>query len=416
MGSAASGPLPQTWRSRLVFVVWGIVLLILPLVSHAGGLGMAPLAAIIGGAGLLVSIDKINMMAIPAWLMAITAFLFWAFLSQIWSPYQNSNTLSNPFKLGFGVVLYLGSLLTTKWIIRRDHHVLGWLVIFVAGLALTLLAVDVLTGYALTRTVDPVRPGETISTKNLRVIMNLGHGVAVLSVLLPIAMWALWIKAGRYGYVALVLPTALIGLSSMAGLTVGIVAPIMSIIIVYLACQMPEFSLRSVFILAGLTLIFAPVLGVLSSMFIEQFGGVLPRPWEHRLVMWAYSTEKILEQPWIGHGFDAVRTFDRVMDHPDFPDWRVMSLHPHNFGLHIWLETGLVGIILAVTALLFIRREAIQYASGDRFKSGVICGVMISLIIIGNVSYGVWQHWLWALVFFATGLLRLVFRVTEKTL
>ena len=65
------------------------VLILLPLVSHAGGLGVAPLIFILGILGLILTI-KTNRFKFTKVQITLAVFLTWLCLTALWSPYRDS--------------------------------------------------------------------------------------------------------------------------------------------------------------------------------------------------------------------------------------------------------------------------------------------------------------------------------------
>jgi len=134
----------------------------------------------------------------------------------------------------------------------------------------------------------------------------------------------------------------------------------------------------------------------------------IPLSWEHRLRMWGYSWELIQQAPLIGHGFDSARVFDELTFRaPDGRNITVMSMHPHNIGLQIWLETGLIGALLTVGFLLALLKTALQTCKGTP-RPVAVTGLMVTVATSGAVTVGVWQHWWWALIVLAVSLICLL--------
>ena len=134
----------------------------------------------------------------------------------------------------------------------------------------------------------------------------------------------------------------------------------------------------------------------------------IPLSWEHRLRMWAYSWDLIRQAPLIGHGFDAARSFDELTFRaPDGRDILVMSLHPHNIGLQIWLETGLVGVCLAIRFLIGLLKTALKTCTSS-LRAFAAAGLLATVATNGAVTIGVWQHWWWALIVLSVSLLCLI--------
>jgi O-antigen ligase len=149
-------------------------------------------------------------------------------------------------------------------------------------------------------------------------------------------------------------------------------------------------------------------LGLIASLIDTEVMRQIPLSWEHRLRMWAYSWELIQQAPLIGHGFDSARVFDELTFRaPDGRDITVMSMHPHNIGLQIWLETGLIGVGLAIGFLLALMKTALKTCTGS-LRAFAVTGLLATVALSGAVTVGVWQHWWWALIVLSVSLVCLV--------
>ena len=124
--------------------------------------------------------------------------------------------------------------------------------------------------------------------------------------------------------------------------------------------------------------------------------------------MWDFTAAKIWEAPLIGHGFDAVRTFDDTMALGVADNWRIVSLHPHNVGLHIWVETGFIGVLLACFTVFLIGRNLLRPAAKSTAFAMGATGLITAATIISSVTYGVWQDWWWASIIFAGAMLNIL--------
>ena len=104
--------------------------------------------------------------------------------------------------------------------------------------------------------------------------------------------------------------------------------------------------------------------------------------WAIRLDIWRYAAERVLERPFLGWGLDASRMFPAPI-----------QLHPHNGALQLWLELGAVGAGLAALfwAWLFGRLDRAEEA--DRPMAAAAAATACVYLIIGALSFGVWQEW-----------------------
>lgn len=127
----------------------------------------------------------------------------------------------------------------------------------------------------------------------------------------------------------------------------------------------------------------------------------------HRLKIWHFAASQIFEKPFFGWGLDSSRAdvFAKVMDkfelwdegtqsyftHEEF----MLSLHPHNAALQIWLELGFVGIVLWVLTLGLILQMIVKITDG--WWRAVLATSFFSAFLIANNAYGIWQSW-WMVV------------------
>lgn len=395
------------WRGRINTGVLIVFLLLIPVMSHAGGLGMAPLAAIIGGTAWLAR-ERFVWRKPPLHIFALFYFLIWAALTSLWSPYSAGILLTNPVKLIIGVLLFLGCIHA----VRRGQQALPVILphIFVALNIFTcgLIIADCLSGFGLTYMVDPLGATENPVRKLADVEMNIGHSVTVLLLFLGPVM-AIMMQRIKLGWIiALIYVAAVLWAAYLSGLAVGILsaAVVLAALIVSILWPRAAFKLAVVFAIAAILL--APLIGVISHNLPADWVDRLPLSWEHRVAMWDYTVAKIWEAPFFGHGFDAVRTFDDTMPLGRAKNWRIVSLHPHNAGLHIWVETGLVGVLLSCGALFLICKTLLgRVASSTAFAMGVT-GFIVATTIISSVTYGVWQDWWWASIILAAASLNLI--------
>jgi len=142
----------------------------------------------------------------------------------------------------------------------------------------------------------------------------------------------------------------------------------------------------------------SPVLSVLALNQVGENGTELPQSWDHRLRMWGYCWQVISDHPLIGSGFDASRTFDETFIARDGREITIVSLHPHNAGIQIWMETGLVGALLASTIIAVLFNPIKNYVQ-NRTRGGAVSGVIVAMVITSSLTYGAWQFWWWGCLF-----------------
>lgn len=132
----------------------------------------------------------------------------------------------------------------------------------------------------------------------------------------------------------------------------------------------------------------------------------------HRLVIWSYTKEKILERPFFGHGAFSSRFVgeDYQITNMDNIKMPAISLHPHNNIMQIWLELGLIGIIISYFFIFSLIKKL-----GSNNENRIIFSVMplisiIQVFFIGQLSYGFWQSWWIAIIIMNFILYSMLFR------
>jgi len=359
------------------------VFCLLPAAASGGAMALPALLAVGGAASLNIKLlVAAAQRAGPATLLFL-AWLVWALASTAWSPEpqaaaQAARTLAT---IAFGAVFVIGAIADG----RAKRWTRAGLLAAVLVLML-LLAIEAGFDMPLNRAMaEPDAPDWVIA-------VNPGRGVTVLITLIWAAAASLLTSRWRLrlpAAAALTIAAALLALqfaqfANAAAFAFGLAA-------VALGYTAPRFGLWLLCAGWAAWLLCAPfaIHWLLSTWPAPED---VPFGLAHRLGIWEYVSGRILEQPWIGHGLDASRA---VTDHilvagapaPAVP------LHPHSASLQIWYEMGLVGAALMAAALLATGRALSRSFGQDRVLAAMACGVIASLGVTANVSYGLWQEW-----------------------
>ena len=383
-----------------------LAVLLSPFVALAGGLGFQVTLFLLGLSAIIAwSVDRIGADYLwAAWPLFLLAFAGWAWISSLWSDYQSPNDY-----LLFGLLiplLFVPLVFLRLSPLAKERLSLG--VIGVGLLGVGLLVLESVSGFMLSFWADPVAVGGDPELRRGNAEMNIGRGqVSYAQLLWPFA-GLLLLKLKR-GWILIAL--SFIGLAVSAQLNnLNVIVPtlVVSVAAALVAWRNPKLGLMIAFFIAIVSILFAPLLAVLCGLVDVDFMRKIPLSWEHRVRMWSFSGELIKHEPWIGHGFDASRLFDeRTFRAPDGRDITVMSLHPHNIGLQIWLETGLVGALLAVGFLLTLMKTVLKSCT-EPVRAFAAAGLVVAVATSGAVTIGVWQHWWWALIVFSASLIILI--------
>ena len=88
-----------------------------------------------------------------------------------------------------------------------------------------------------------------------------------------------------------------------------------------------------------------------------------------------------------------------------------MSVHPHNASLQIWLELGIPGALLGAVLLagMCLRAGTLP----DRAERVAATGLILSGLVVGNLSFGIWQIW-WIAALALSGLMFVLARTLKS--
>jgi O-antigen ligase len=133
----------------------------------------------------------------------------------------------------------------------------------------------------------------------------------------------------------------------------------------------------------------------------------------HRLLIWRFAAERIADRPLLGWGMDASR--DLPGGKRDFgttlpgieigPGHDAMPLHPHDALLQWRLELGIPGTLLCVAIVLWALYRVGWRFGGSREAQAAALGWATTVLIIGLLSFGIWQEWWLSGIFLTASLL-----------
>ena len=384
-----------------------------------------PVLAILGGQGFSSFIVVTGILAI-FWCrqfrfdfsrtgLCLAVFLGWALFSSLWSPYdpplisghlleQNFAIKSGALRLSLLAILAGLLLLALRPMFEpsRSRRVRFITIIFyIHGLA------GIIIGYVLWVQYSALVSPEAVQRAS-EMMQNLTRSQNSFALIIPILLARA--KFHRR-YELSLFQGALICGAAVISVIIGASAAVLAIMLGCVGCivaqNFPRTMLKLSFAtLAGLTL-FMPAIIWLGTVSIDTLSLSLPDSVHSRIIGWEYTLDMIAQRPLTGHGLDATRTWtDTFSTRPElanaFPEYwasfQLVAGHPHNMPLHIWAETGLVGIVLFLVCIGAIYQQLRQIAA-DSFLSPAISGLVFAFIPIYCSAYGVWNDAFWAGVF-----------------
>jgi exopolysaccharide production protein ExoQ len=325
-----------------------------------------------------------------AWIFA--SIVVWGGASILWAV-RPDESLSKLLDLTAIIAGTLALISAARTLSTADSKRLTTALTLGLVLALTVLLAEITGGTAL---IGLIRDTGFKSSGEIYSLYNRGIGVAALMV------WPAALALTGYGHriaglvlilACLVLALAFNALSVAIALMAGAACCLIMLagvrrFALALAVAAPVLILTHPFAMhAGIDR-FAPP----SRAEISQNISI-----NHRFIIWEFTSQKILERPLLGWGFNASRSLPGaqktvpLLNEPNAPVGELISLHPHNAILQWWLELGLIGAALAglLAASLFRCTDKLS----DTRARALACGQLVTGLGIASLSFGAWQSW-----------------------
>ena len=126
--------------------------------------------------------------------------------------------------------------------------------------------------------------------------------------------------------------------------------------------------------------------------------------WHVRIDIWRFASRLISRRPLQGYGLDASRAYA-----PDIP------MHPHDAAIQLWLELGLIGPVLAALFFVWLFYRIGRIGRQDPAWAAAACATASVYLLIGAISFGVWQEWWLALGAVAVATCGMVLQARRET-
>ncbi|CAN7549615.1 O-antigen ligase family protein [Caulobacter sp. LjRoot300] len=377
------------------------VVVMTPLLAYLAPLGFAPLLAL---AGLLALPGlRLTRAAAPP-LLILVALALWAAVSMSWSPFAAELSKLKGYgdiesvtalKLFLQLATYGAAVVALRGLsdagARRAGTVLAYGMTALAAVA----ALDSLTGAAIYQKLH-LATGQAIRPDVAMVKVSLStYILALLFWPAALVLSRLW----RSGLIWLMAVGTLVtsAVCSSDACIVALAAGGLVWLLVYFAGQTGAKVLVGLvaapFVLAPLAVLVGVQTGVVAWLH-----RLVPASWDARLNIWTFAADHIQAHPFRGWGLDASRTFG-----PAIP------LHTHNAQLQLWLELGAIGAALAGVFFCWLAYGVVRLSQRSRTEAAMAAAALVGYLVIGGLSFGVWQEWwlgLGALTLIACGLAR----------
>jgi len=398
----------------MLTVVWVFIAAAWMPVAFIGALGFVPLVAL-GGVAAFSQPKKVS---IPLYMWCILGGLGYAALTSLWSPYNSPLLVANFAEGDFsvkssvvrlGLLTILGSFAYASAQRLSDESVRLILRVFVSALLLQGLAIAIVLGFP-DKIFELVKP---FTEDRVSGEMNFLRNVAVFGVSSIFILSLILGAKTHLGDLRFVLAAAFVGLAAYFFYEAGSSIPLISILLAW-PCMMffsrlGKYTYRYMGAGAALLILLSPIL---SQFVILAFLDPSPEgSFQTRLLIWDEVIRAASQKPVFGWGLDALRTFDQIHLDGAYQGEKIIKLHAHNMMLHIWVETGYIGSLLAAFCVLAVAWRLPAPENLGPYASRATTGLWVVAICVASGSFSVWNDWWWALLVISFVFVNLLYRV-----
>ena len=184
---------------------------------------------------------------------------------------------------------------------------------------------------------------------------------------------------------------------------------VLAFITVFLTLVFPRLTLNLIIISVTSFFMLVPIIFLYLLEWSQSVANRIPPSTLDRLEIWHRSAVAVIEEPLLGYGIGISR-------HLPIPEdlsllykyFTVPTTHPHNAPIQIWLELGLIGVVIMLLLIGFAS-SPIRRTKGHFRVAAFATGV--SIIFTGFVSYGFWQETWLSIIGMAVILFKLIHQV-----
>ena len=242
---------------------------------------------------------------------------------------------------------------------------------------------------------------------------NYSRGIIILTIMMPLSV-AMYLNEKKYNLAIVIftLATVVIILGPNNSSKIALICALLSSLLIYFFGPRAFlcFGILSITIILFLPVLSTKVFPVITNIDKNNSYYI---PWQsipaggsiiHRLLVWEYVGSEIYKKPLLGHGVGTSRLIGQniILNAPnsDIEIKGGIPLHPHNNFLQIWLELGIVGIIIITLIWIKVIKFGIRIRKNSYILGTGICSSIVTIFVICNLSFGVFQAWWMSIIAF----------------
>ncbi len=396
--------------SRLDRVVDGAFLLTMPMLAWLAVFGHRGASVVVCVAATAVAFrpqiwrlglplllpSRVLLAPLPRAAVLMLAFTLWIALSGFWSPTQGAWKLAlgvAVFTLGGGALAFEASTAAPARARR-----MGWLFSLAVTAAAAVLLLEGLTG-GLLRAIVPPADQTPLRWKDM---IALARGVTLIAPLAFPAAAILWRLTRSPAAAAAPLVVTLLA-ATQYSVSSKVIALLFAFGVGPAALWRPKPAMMALGALVLLSLLAAPLFVLApADAVLGAEAPVMPPSWAQRVNLWQEAADRVLDDCFlIGCGADYTRAWAADSAFIEVPGSPVLlseaPTHPHNLFLQIWLELGLVGVLMIGAAIWFGLWRLLAVPT-RRLAFAAIAAAAAATYISFMFEASLWQAWRLAVI------------------
>lgn len=319
--------------------------------------------------------------------LCLSLFAMWVLLTAIWSPAPEL-AAETVRRLAAVCVLAPIGIWAVYGCQGEDRLLAQRAIIAGVFVSLGILVSEALNHYAMNRFASPEK-------EPLEIAGDMGRAASATLTLFWVAYACLYQQLSD-ARIRFLLVAVAIFTSFQFGTDINAVGLALGTVAALFALSFPRLALGLVSGGAAILIAAAPLIYPAIAQVAFQLvpGDKMPLSYGRRAQMWETASNYIAQKPLTGWGLGAGSTFDTPIMYGGF-EWPIIQLHPHAAPLHIWLETGGIGALLAAVTLIMAGGVAIRVFGRYRVATAALVGGLTFLFLTWGFSHSAWREWVW---------------------
>jgi O-antigen ligase len=248
-------------------------------------------------------------------------------------------------------------------------------------------------------------------------LSDLNRGACIIALMLWISVLFINMQSAtseRGNRYTLFMIAATLCAASLSVSLAALIATIIGSISFYLALYLKHNFLRFLKYAMPIMIIAFPGIVALSNPE-KHLGEIIAQhdmAAAHRLAIWEFASEKALEKPLTGWGIGNSRIIPGG-EAEYKPGLINMPIHPHNMPIQLFLEGGIVALLLGAYLVYCLFRQ-LERSKNSPHTIAAVTALLMAYLSISFPGFGIWQNWWIATLWIVAAFTRYAKRLNEN--